>query len=204
VAADGPKSAIRKARLDDVPSLADVLAQAFEDDPVTRSHFPEGVDRVAPMRRFFAFALEHLFIPSGLTFTTDDLAGVAAWLPPSTDGDDDDDVAPVIEEIFGESAWMVLAILRVQAENHPTEPHYYLQFMGTRPQLQRRGVGSRLLGPVLELSDCDQIAAYLDASSEGSRDFYARHGFAVLRQLDLPTGAMFWQMRRTPTRPNRR
>src|SRR5438105_5038977 len=51
--------------------------------PVTRSHFPPEGDVVPTMRRFFGFLLETEFLPRALVFTTDDLAGVAAWLAPT-------------------------------------------------------------------------------------------------------------------------
>ena len=68
--------------------------------------------------------------------------------------------------------------------------------MGTLPERQGRGIGSALLRPVLERCDEERLPAYLDASSEHSRDFYLGQGFEVIGELPLSTGARFWQMRR--------
>ena len=103
-----------------------------------------------------------------------------------------------IHDIFGEDAWMVEAILRAQEERHPTERHHYLQFMGTRPDRQRLGFGAAVLSAGLARCDSDAVPAYLDASSPASRDFYARHGFEELAAFNVPSGPVFWQMRRAP------
>jgi len=199
----GTPAHVRLATKADLSRLADLLAVAFHDDPVTRSHFPPALDVVPTMRRFFEIVLEGEFLPRGLVFTTEDLAGVAAWLPPgpAREGEEASEApgpGEFIRELFGTHAAIVEEILRVQAEHHPTEHNYYLQFMGTLPQMQGRGIGTALLAPVLERCDDERIPAYLDASSQGSRDFYLGRGFEVIGELPLSTGARFWQMRRRP------
>ncbi len=192
---------VRLATARDLPRLADVLAVAFHDDPVTRSHFPPEGDVTPTMRRFFEFVLDREFLPRGLVFTTDEVVAVAAWLPPDAGEGEDaagDDADEFILELFGAHAVIVEEILRVQQDHHPTEPHYYLQFMGTHPDFQGRGIGSSLLRPVLRRCDEELLSAYLDASSEHSRDFYLGQGFEVVGELPLSTGARFWQMCRLP------
>lgn len=199
----GPSYRVRLATSRDLPRLAEVLAVSFHDDPVTRSHFPPEGDVIRVMRRFFEFVLEGEFLPRGLVFTTEDVVAVAAWLPPDPTGEaevatEDDSSHQFFRELFGAHAAIVEEILRVQAQHHPTERHYYLQFMGTLPGKQGRGIGSAVLAPVLERCDGERLPAYLDASSEHSRDFYLGRGFEVLGELPLSTGARFWQMRRLP------
>jgi GNAT superfamily N-acetyltransferase len=155
------------------------------------------------MRRFFEFVLEGEFLPRGLVFTTEEIAAVAAWLPPDGpdevgDGTEDDGAREFVRRLFGAHAAIVEEILRVQGQHHPTERHDYLQFMGTLPGKQGRGIGTALLGPMLERCDQERVPAYLDASSEHSRDFYLGRGFEVVGELPLSTGAQFWQMRRLP------
>src|SRR5919204_2458332 len=124
---------VRLARAQDVKDLAHVLALAFDRDPVTRWHLPEDSGRVPTMERFFAFSLRSMLLPLGAVWTTEDRAGVAAWLPdqPAQEPDADESLAPALDDIFGKDAWMVYTILRVQQEHQPTERHHYLQFMGT-------------------------------------------------------------------------
>lgn len=56
----------------------------------------------------------------------------------------------------------LFAILQ-RVEYHPSEPRYYLPFIGVDPFTQRRGVGRALAAPVLAKCDRDGIVAYLEA-----------------------------------------
>jgi GNAT superfamily N-acetyltransferase len=81
---------------------------------------------------------------------------------------------------------------------HPSTPHYYLAILGTDPDAQGRGIGSALLQPTLETCDRDAIPAYLESSKERNVDFYARHGFRVTGELQMPDGPRVWPMWRDP------
>ena len=60
-----------------------------------------------------------------------------------------------------------------------------LAVLGTDPVAQGRGLGSAVLHPVFERCDADSVGAYLESSKERNIDFYARHGFRVMRELRL-------------------
>ena len=67
------------------------------------------------------------------------------------------------------------------------------------PEWQGRGIGSALMGPVLERCDAERMPAYLNAGSARSRDLYARHGFEVTEEFRLPDGGPpLWRMWREP------
>jgi hypothetical protein len=52
---------------------------------------------------------------------------------------------------------------------------------------------------MLERLDRDQLVAVLDTSTAGNVRFYARHGFEVADELDIPEGGLHvWIMRREP------
>jgi hypothetical protein len=52
--------------------------------------------------------------------------------------------------------------------------------------------------PVLEVCDRDAMPAYLEATSEGNKRLYLRHGFEVTGEIKLPDGPSMWPMWRTP------
>jgi GNAT superfamily N-acetyltransferase len=82
---------------------------------------------------------------------------------------------------------------------HPREPHYYLASLGVAPEAQGNGVGSRLLGPMLERCDREGVPAYLESSRDRNVPFYERHGFRVTDELRLPLGGpTLWLMWREP------
>ena len=61
------------------------------------------------------------------------------------------------------------------------------------------GIGTALLGPVLERCDRDGRPAYLEASSPRNRACYERNGFRVLEEYRLGRdGPPGWRMWRDP------
>ena len=81
---------------------------------------------------------------------------------------------------------------------HPTYPHWFLETMGVDPAAQRKGLGRRLLEPVLGIADRDRVDCYLETADRANVDFYKRHGFVVENDsLQLvPDGPAFVAMRR--------
>lgn len=84
---------------------------------------------------------------------------------------------------------------------HPSQPHWYLMFVGIDPVLQSSGVGTRLLAPVLERADMENVLCYLETPFERTQSFYERLGFELRSEsqpFDAP--APVWTMIRTPQR----
>ncbi len=52
--------------------------------------------------------------------------------------------------------------------------------IGVDPARQGMGLGSALLAHALAAVDREAKPAYLEATTESSRDLYARHGFEVI------------------------
>jgi len=67
-------------------------------------------------------------------------------------------------------------------------PFMYIAFMAVDPKHQGQGLGSLLLKRVCEDADEKGQHLYLEASSEGSRRVYARHGFQDLCTILGPDG----------------
>ena len=103
-----------------------------------------------------------------------------------------------LAEISGPYAQTLFEIFERMDDAHPHEPHHYLFLLGTRPEWQSRGIGSTLLRSVLERFDRDAMPAYLEATSEGNKRLYLRHGFEVTGEIELPDGPSMWPMWRTP------
>jgi ribosomal protein S18 acetylase RimI-like enzyme len=191
--------AVRKATRDDLPRLAAVLARAFLDDPVTVWAFRGERTRLHWAERLFHARLEGLLDQDEIYATTD-LSGGALWALP-------DQWRPRLGEIFrylplargvGRHLLEVIRGFDRMESAHPGPPHYYLAVLGTDPRRQGEGVGSALMGPVLQECDEQEIPAYLESSKERNLDFYARHGFRVTGEIALPNGPPVWLMWRDP------
>ena len=77
--------------------------------------------------------------------------------------------------------------------NHPREPHYYLFAIGTLPELRGRGIGSKLMRPMIERMDRERAPAYLENSKQQNLGFYGRHGFADVARAAVTAATMSWQ-----------
>jgi ribosomal protein S18 acetylase RimI-like enzyme len=195
-----------RAAGNDVERVGAALAEAFRDDPVFRWLVPEEVrNRDARMRVFFT-SMTRSYVRRGKhVFVAADGAGAALWSAP---GDWALPVAEMAREApaavraFGPNvARAVRSQLHVESL-HPKEPlHWYLGYLGTRPDHQGRGIGSAMLREVLPVADAAGVPAYLESSNERNLTLYERHGFRVVDELRLlGRGPTVWRMLRAPAR----
>jgi GNAT superfamily N-acetyltransferase len=186
----------------DAPALAGMLARAFLDDPVARwSCRPDGL-RLGMLERFNGARLRQLLVHDEV-WTTAERSCVALWAPPKrwkTTGREDMQLARCLlhPRLIGRMPLIATGLFGME-RRHPREiPHWYLAVLGTDPSAQGQGLGSAVLQPVLERCDADGVGAYLESSKERNIDFYARHGFRVTGEIDLPRGPRMWPMWRDP------
>lgn len=92
----------------------------------------------------------------------------------------------------------VVAAITALLSKHPSEPHYYLPFVGVDPAAQGQGIGSAVLEPVLRWCDTLRLGAYLENTNERNLVFYERLGFRVLEIMALAAdGPTVWRMWRS-------
>ena len=193
---------IRKARPDEVGRLAAVLARSFSDDPPMSWVIDDDSRRVGLLERSFELYLRKLWLDQDETYTTESVAGVCVWDAPGqwkVGIIDQLRLLPSMARIFGRMLPRVLRALATLESNHPSEPHYYLPFVGVDPEWQGRGLGAALIRPVLERCDDEKVPAYLEASSPRNRALYERHGFETTEEFTLGKGSPpVWRMWRAP------
>ena len=189
-------------RPEDVPAAVATFVRAFYDDPLLAYMFPDLRTRGRSVRRFFKFQLTRTYLPRGLAYTTEDCRSVALWLPPKARaaGGVRDLVGQLrLLFILGRRVGAALQVVQLVEARHPRAPHYYLGGLGTDPDWQGKGLGSAVLGPVLERCDREGMPAYLESSKESNISFYRRHGFQVTGEVSLPEGSVrLWLMWREP------
>lgn len=89
----------------------------------------------------------------------------------------------------------VMNMMSVLAENHPKEPHLYLQLLGVDPAFQGRHFGGALLERLkLEAGARKELAGvYLETATEAKVAFYSSKGYEVLGEI-FPLGVRMWRM----------
>ena len=193
-------TAIRRATRADLDGVVAALTRAFHDDPVMEWFFPSPSGRDRKIQRLFELRVAAL-VEQDETYTTGDHLGAAVWAQPGRW-----EMSPLAGLVL---TARMLPLTRLRTPTlargwamidaaHPRQPHYYLAILGTEPAAQGQGVGSALLGPVLDDCDRNEVGAYLESSKESNLAFYGRHGFRVTDELDLPDGPRIWLMWRDP------
>ncbi|HKN13968.1 MAG TPA: GNAT family N-acetyltransferase [Candidatus Binatus sp.] len=91
--------------------------------------------------------------------------------------------------------YRALTLFSILADNHPKEPHLYLQVLGCDPPFQGKGYGKALLDRLaLEAKARPEIAGvYLETATEANVAFYSSKGYKILGEL-YPLGVRTWRM----------
>lgn len=183
-------------------ALAGVLGRAFETDPVFRAILPDDGHRRRALPVLFREWIRLLHLPHPTTsWTTEDLAGAALWSPSGAWGVGLGAIlrmGPRMLAAMGSRAVPGLRVLHAIEARHPREPHVYLRVLGCEPERQGRGIGSRLMQPMLAHCDARGEPAYLESSNEKNLPLYRRHGFEVTGEVVTHLGPRVWLMWREP------
>jgi GNAT superfamily N-acetyltransferase len=197
---------IRLARAEDIPALAAMLTRAFANDPFFSYLAGRAPERNQRMRDGWTGVLRYGSARLSHTWTTDDLTGVAVWIPPGYRTPILDSLR-LLPEMARFTGWRRLRLAADATEEldrrrrrHVPEPHFHLAALGVEPGLQGGGIGTALMAPVVERCDRDGVPAYLETAVARNVLLYERVGFEVVEELILPkTDIRGWLMRRSPT-----
>lgn len=196
---------IRSACPADADTVVAILAQAFQDDPVTAWVFPDARRRRALLPSFFHAVVDDLLAHGEIYL--DGEAGVTLFVPPHSQ-----DAAPDrqrrheerLRAETGECADRAVLISRLLEEHHPCgQDHYYVVFNAVHPDQQNRGVGSGILRRILARADAAGSGAYVECSTPRSLKLMARHRFTAWPLVALPDGPVLRPAWRDP-HPDRR
>ncbi len=192
---------LRHVTADDVPLAALTLAEAFYDDPL-KLHLTGGRTLPIPKAVPFFTAFMRIQLAHDLVFATPGFEGVAIWAPPDQWKVPFSAIvrnSPTFLKLY---RWRLLPNLQVLGDlesRHPHEPHYYLEFIGTSPVHQGKGMGTRLIEPMVARADEEGVGMYLESSKESNLPFYGRFGFKTREVLHHRRhGPPQWLMWRDP------
>ena len=107
-------------------------------------------------------------------------------------------LAPRLAWLIGRRLGAALDVYRAMEARHPTEPHWYLAVLGIDPAHQGRGLGPRLVAPILDRCDRERTLAWLESTNPRNHGFYRRLGFEVAHAHPLPGGPTITFFARRP------
>ncbi|MDR7277699.1 GNAT family N-acetyltransferase [Catenuloplanes atrovinosus] len=168
---------VRRVRIDALPAVASVLADALHGGDLASWLVPDPARRAEIYPGYLGMLAEPLLTHGYVNMIGDD--AVACWIhldrrpPPEPDG-----YPARLRAVCGPDHPRFADLDAAIALNHPLDrPHTYLAFLAVRPAAQRRGLGSALLGATHAHLDQLGVPAYLEATGDRNRALYRRHGY---------------------------
>ena len=191
----------------DIEPAVDLLTRAFWDDSLCVYFFPDEEERKKLLPVFFKFRLKQS-LQNGEVYTTSSrLEGVAIWQH---------------SNMVDSSFWKNLraggfGFYRTMGRNlvnrmmkmdqftsqrrakYAVTPYMHLGPVAVDPELQGQGYSSKLIRPMLERLDRQELPCYLEAQSESNVSIYEHYGFEVLAKGNVPIADIpHWDMMRFP------
>jgi ribosomal protein S18 acetylase RimI-like enzyme len=179
-------------------SIIDVLTRAFAEDPAARWSWPDSQQYFMHFPSFVR-AVGGKAFTQGTAYYVYGYAAAAMWLPPTVHPDEDELTSLVQRTVSEKIQKDFLSVFEHTGHYHPSEPHWFLPFVGVDPLQQGKGFGSALLQHTLIQCDRDSKLAYLESSNPKNIPLYQRHGFEVLGTIQVGPSPTIFPMLRRPT-----
>lgn len=188
----------------DLTPASEVVARAFFDDPMWEYILPSASSRARDIGWLIDMAIRYGHRFGDVRTIGTPVVGAAVWLPPGAttitpDRLDEVGFAAAPARLGPGAFERFNRLIGRLGELHATlmpDPHWYLMMVGIDTPLQRRGLGSLLLRPILERATEGSAPCYLETARERNLPFFARHGFDVVGEMHLPGAPRTWLMMR--------
>ena len=183
---------------------ADVLARAFQDDPLFSYFLPNSVEREKNLPHLFNMAIRYA-VMRGEVYASSKFEGIAVWLP-----SEKAEMSPWQMIMSGGLSLMLKMGMRSMARMmrymdyaaavHKLQvplKHWYLELIGVDPEFQGKGYASALLKPMFNRFDAEGLPCYLESFTRVDVSIYQHFGFEVAEEGTIPgTKTTFWAMLR--------
>lgn len=197
--------AYRQLTIADVETSAQVIAQAFVDDPLTSYMLPFKRTRVKTLLKFFRVYAE-INIKANRGFGVGEpLQGVAFWKFPAQESMSISvkslgKLVPLLFTMYPIGYFRARKILeKIDAlhAKHVPEPHFYLDNLGVLASARGQGLSSALVRPFVQMADEQNVVAYTDTVTKSNVSLYEHFGFQCVEESFIEgTGITAYAMKR--------
>lgn len=185
-------SGIHTVGPESVAELGSITADAFRNDPFNNWFFHD----FRAMQRAFTLLANHIYAPSGFCQILEENGRACAatmWtLPGDNSGLSFAANLQFLWSLFSGGGFAALkrgaATTKAMEHHHPKEPHAYLFTVGVMGEARGRGLGRKLVGPVLEACDHTGTMAYLENSNPANTRVYNSLGFEHISMIEPVPG----------------
>ena len=185
-----------------INQATETFIDAFSKDPMFDYLLPQADNKKEKISRTFWKATLRYSQPLNHVYTTPEIKGVAAWIPP---GNFPLKLFRLLQLGLYKIPFQVgfkrlrkfgylFSLLEKYHELDMHQPHWYLLGLAVSSSCQGQGIGGSLIQPILKKADEDGLPCYLETTTEAAVRFYQRHGFQILRVEEEPI--KIWTMKR--------
>ncbi len=187
----------------DAERSAEVLSQAFVDDPLCSLVLPFAKTRLRTLRTFFLpYSQANIQLERGYG-AGDPPEGVAFWKFP-----DQGDISfgikslasfiPLLFTSYPFGLFRARAVFKQTAALHrkyAAGPHVYLDNLGVLASARGQGIASRLVRPMLARAESEGVSVYTDTLNRDNVAIYEHFGFQCKEECSIAgTGVTVWAL----------
>jgi ribosomal protein S18 acetylase RimI-like enzyme len=194
---------VRILSMQDIHLAVEVMAYAFEEDPLCVFMLPNKNSRVKTLKKFF-YLYGELNITNHHGYGVGEpLKGAAFWLPPAETGVSISirtlvKFIPLILSpylpIYLKARTIIKQMDRLHQKYAP-EPHYYLDNLGVLPSEWGKGLASQLVRPFVDQAITEKVAVYTDTTIRKNVGLYEHFGFELMEERIIErTGIIIWAL----------
>lgn len=201
----GGSESILHLKATDAVRAAQVLARAFQDDPIYLYIIPDSDERKRLLPRIFLFRIRYGIQYGEVHVTSVNLEGVAVWIP-----SEDVDITlwrglqvggfSLYREVGGRVFSKLNEVQKYSLSihrHHASFRHWHLSPIGVDPCYQGKGHARSLMSAMLTRLDQEGLPCFLETQSERNVSIYKRYGFEVVERGLVPsTDIPHWAMLR--------
>jgi len=185
-----------------------ILSRAFYNDPFYVWIMPDDNKRIQQIEWWMRILLKYTLLYGEIHYTEDRKA-VAMWLGPDR---------PIVNDFKIFSMGLILYPIKIGIRNFMRaldisgqwdkehkkmdKRHYYLMVIAVEPELQGKGIGSRLMQLGLKNADNDGLECFLETVTPEDVQFYRKHNFDVIFNKGFGLKDQYWIMTRKPSALN--
>ena len=188
------KKAIERAGLyivekKDLERLADVAADAYEDYPL-HNWFTKGKYDKKASKLIMLISLKTMFKDAIIYADSEEINGFAVWLPFGFTGSK---TFPFLfngglELIFHSGFGIIGRLLTYETyamnlkKEFTDNYDWYLYNLSIKKNAQGKGIASKLMRPMLDFCDRENMVAYLETNKESNVSLYIHYGFELKKE----------------------
>jgi len=186
---------VERVNPSELNTVAKVLAAAYAEDPIHVWAMPKADTRLDDATAFFTFFLRRMRPHRWEVFTITDRSAVVV-MAPAGQRDREYHNGPRYLPTLVRRISLVADYFKWIETFRPEVDHQYIEFIGCLPKKRSQGIGSLLLGSLLEAADQKGLPVWTWSSNPRNLTFYRRLGFETKGELrrndDTPPVTTLW------------